>query len=105
MSSCKVMVCVTGQKNCERLIREGARVAREHDGSVSVIHVACENSDFLHHGIAPEAEALEHLFRCAQACGAEMSVLRSKNALETLTRFAHENAITCAVLGLSLIHI
>ena len=29
MSKRDVMVCVTGQKNCERLIREGAQIGRK----------------------------------------------------------------------------
>lgn len=99
MQESKVMVCVTGQKTCERLIREGERVAGERGGSVQVIHVATRDSAFLCRDIAQEAEALEYLFRCAQACGAEMCVLRSEDALQTLESFAKEHAITCVVLG------
>lgn len=100
MPSCKVMVCITGQKTCERLIHEGARIAAEQDGSVHVVHVATQDSAFLHSGAAQEAEALEYLFRCAQHYSAEIAVLRSDDALKTLTRFAHENHITHIVLGI-----
>lgn len=100
MPSCKVMVCITGQKTCEHLIHDGARVAAEHGGSVHVVHVATQDSAFLHSGVAQEAEALEYLFRCAQGCGAEICVLRSGDALKTLTRFARDNHITHIVLGL-----
>lgn len=100
MPECRVMVCVTGQKTCERLIREGERIAGEHGGSVHVVHVAMQDSAFLHSGVAQEAEALEYLFRCAQSCGAEISVLRSGDALKTLTRFARDNHITHVVLGM-----
>lgn len=101
MPECKVMVCVTGQKTCERLIREGARIADEQGGSVHVVHVAMQNSAFLASGVAQEAEALEYLFRCAQSCSAEISVLRSNDALKTLTKFAQSNGISHIVLGVA----
>lgn len=101
MPECKVMVCVTGQKTCERLIREGARLAGEQGGSVQVVHVAMQNSAFLASGVAQEAEALEYLFRCAQSCNAEICVLRSNDALKTLAQFAQNNGITHIVLGVA----
>lgn len=101
MPGCKIMVCVTGQKTCERLIREGARIADEQGGSVHVVHVAMQNSAFLSSGVAQDAEALEYLFRCAQSCSAEISVLRSNDALKTLTKFARNNGISHIVLGVA----
>ena len=101
MPGCKVMVCITGQKTCERLIREGERVAAELSGSSYVVHVATQDSAFLSNGVAQEAEALEYLFRCAQSCGAEISVLRSSDALKTLIKFAQKNSISHIVLGVA----
>ena len=47
MSKRDVMVCVTGQKNCERLIREGAQIASIREVGVHVVHVAHEGERFM----------------------------------------------------------
>ena len=36
----RVLVCVTGQKSCARLIHDGAEIAAEEGASLSVVHVA-----------------------------------------------------------------
>lgn len=96
----KIMVCVTGQKNCARLIHEGAQIATAQGGTLDVIHVATEHSAFLGSNTQQEADALQYLFHCAAEVGAQMCVLRSENALNTLVKYAKDNAITCAVLGI-----
>ena len=35
-----VLVCVTGQKTCERLIAEGGRLAEELGAELSVVHAS-----------------------------------------------------------------
>ena len=47
MSKRDVMVCVTGQKNCERLIREGAQIAAIREVGVHVVQVAHEGERFM----------------------------------------------------------
>lgn len=95
----RVMVCVTGQKTCERLIREGARIAAEIEGEVHVVHVATGGAPFM--GVSPEqeAEALEYLFRRAQEYGADMEVVRADSAVDALVRLAQEHDVDCVVLG------
>lgn len=100
VSDYHVLVCVTRQKTCERLIQAGADLARQHGGIVSVVHVAEKGADFL--GIAKEAEAIEYLYHAAKAVDAEMTVLRAKNALDTLVAFAQEQKVQAVVTGLSM---
>ena len=97
MAQLKILVCVTGQKHCERLIREGAELAEQLGGSMSVVHVAAQGNTFL--GNPKEGEALEYLFRTADAFGAEMTVLRASDALDTLVAFAREREADCVVVG------
>ena len=96
-SQFKVLVCVTGQKTCERLIQEGATVARQLEGKVSVVHVAVQGATIL--GYHSEPDALEYLFRAADEVGADMTVLRAADALDTLVAFAREQAADCVVIG------
>lgn len=93
----RVLVCVTQQKTCERLIKKGSRVRDELDGELFIIHVALNGWNFL--GNSKEGEALEYLFGISKSAGAELTVLRSDNIVKTITGFARENKITNIVVG------
>lgn len=92
-----IMVCVTVQKNCERLIKFGEEMASDLHGKLYVVHVAKTGTNFL--GNPDESEALEFLYQISNNAGADMAVLRSNNVTETIVSFANENNITHAVLG------
>jgi len=96
-SHIRVLVCVTGQKTCERLIQEGAAIAGQFEGKVSVVHVAPKGAAILgnHH----EGEALEYLFRAADEVDADMTVLRAGDVMDTLVHFACEQQVDCIVVG------
>lgn len=101
MAGLRVLVCVTGQKTCERLIQEGAEIARELDGTVSVVHVAGQRTVL---GSAQEGEALEYLFRTADEHGADMAVLRADGALDAmdvLVQYALAQEADCIVVGMA----
>ena len=95
----KVMVCVTRQKTCERLIRVGERIARENNYELSVVHVVKIGVNFL--GNPDEGEALDYLFSVSKKAGADMTVLRSENVLNSLVEYAENNGISEIVLGQS----
>ncbi|SRR5690554_4127580 len=95
----KVMVCVTRQKTCERLIKIGKKVATELQADLSVVHVAKNGVNFL--GNPDEGEALDYLFSVSKESDAEMTVLRSDNEVSTLVEFARKNNITEIVVGQS----
>ncbi len=92
-----VMVCVTQQKTCERLIKRGAELRDAHEGQLFVIHVAQEGWNFL--GKSKEGDALEYLFEKSKAYGANLTVLRSNDVLNTLKDQVEKNNIDIIVMG------
>ncbi|HHU49551.1 MAG: universal stress protein UspA [Caldicoprobacterales bacterium] len=97
MSVPRVMVCVTRQKTCERLIKIGQKLVDGQKGTLNVVHVTKTGVNVF--GNPDEGEALEYLFQVSKQAGAEMTVLRSDNILNTLLDFAKKNKITEIVMG------
>lgn len=95
-----VMVCVTGQRTCERLIREGAQIAGIKGVGVHVVHVAHEGERFMS-SAEKEAEALEYLLRRSNDVGADMTVLHARDPKAALCDYAVRNGIGCVVLGVA----
>lgn len=94
-----VMVCVTQQKNCERLIMAGyERITKDKD-NLFVINVVNEKDNFLH--TSTDGEALEYLFGVSSTVGASLTVIRAKDVIAAMGEFAKENKITHIVLGAS----
>ncbi len=92
-----IMVCVTQQKTCDRLIYEGAELLKDEEGELFVIHVAQEGFNFLGH--SKEGEALEYLFDKAKKYGANLTVIRSMDILQTFCDLVDKNNITHIILG------
>ena len=93
------MVCVTQQKTCDRLIRYGHEVLNGQDGELFIIHVAPKDFKIL--GSSEEGEALDYLYGKAIEYGANLTVVRSNNILETLVELVEKNQITQVILGKS----
>jgi Osmosensitive K+ channel histidine kinase len=91
----KTMVCVTVQKTCERLIREGASIAG--GAGLNVVHVVRSGAALL--GARDDNAALGYLYCIAREYGAEMDMLRSDDVIETIVDFARRNGVECVVLG------
>lgn len=92
-----ILVCVTQQKTCERLIKKAAELRDEHKGNLSVIHVIKDNWNILDN--AKEGEALEYLFGISKSAGANLSVLKSDEIVKTIAEYARVNKIDCIILG------
>lgn len=92
-----IMVCVTQQKTCERLILKGNELIESNDDRLYVIHVVNEKEKFLES--SSDGEALEYLFKVSKESGADLTVLRSKNILKTMIDFARTNSVTHIVMG------
>jgi K+-sensing histidine kinase KdpD len=94
----RVMVCVTRQKTCERLIKVGQKLINgTAGGKLTVVHVTKVGVNVL--GNPDEGEALDYLFQVSKQAGADMTVLRSENILNTLLDYARKNDITEIVVG------
>lgn len=94
-----ILVCVTQQKTCERLIKKAADLRKEDNGELFVIHVAKNEWNFLDN--VKEGEALEYLFGISKSVGAKLSVLKSDDIVDTIVDFVEENDIHCIVIGAS----
>lgn len=97
MKNKNVMVCVTQQKTCERLIFRGHQLIESEDDKLYVINVVNENEKFLQN--VNDGEALEYLFGVSKKAGADLTVLRSKNVLKAMFDFAKKNNVTHIVMG------
>lgn len=92
-----VLVCVTQQKTCEKLIWQGAKLSKERTCNLYVLHVVNENDKFLYN--FSDGDALEYLFKITKSVGADLTVKRSKDVIKTIVDFAEEMNITHIVLG------
>lgn len=92
-----ILVCVTQQKTCERLIRKAAVIGNETNANLFVIHVAKNEWNFLDN--IKEGEALEYLFDISKSVGANLSVLKSDEIAGTIADFAKNNNIDCIIMG------
>lgn len=97
MKAKNILVCITQQRTCERLIRNAAELRKEYRGNLFVIHVVKNNLNFLDN--AKEGEALEYLFDISKSAGANLSVLKSDEIASTIAGFAEENKIDCIIMG------
>ena len=94
-----VMVCVTQQKTCERLIMTGHNELENEEDNLFVIHVVNEKDKFLNN--SSDGEALEYLFGVSKKVGADLTVIRSKDVIKAISNFAVKNNITHIVMGAS----
>lgn len=95
-----ILVCVTQQKTCEKLIRQGAKLSSEEsENNLYVIHVVNEN-DKLFYNLS-DGDAIEYLFGITKELGANLTVKRSKDVIKTIVEYAYENEITHVILGSS----
>ena len=97
MKKTNVMVCVTQQRTCDRLIKYGVDFLGDKKGELFIIHVA--HYDYKLLGGAADSDALEYLYQKAMDYGASLTVVRSNDVLETLVDLVRKNKITHVILG------
>jgi K+-sensing histidine kinase KdpD len=95
-----VMVCVTQQKTCERLIRSGAEIRDIQGGRLLVVHVTPTPLTIL--GNYSQPEALDYLYEISKSMNAEMTVMLSAETVKTLVEFCRKNHVATVVMGESL---
>lgn len=93
-----IMVCVTKQRTCQRLIDYG-KTLMGSDDTIHIIHIAGSDYNFL--GDSEENKALEFLYEKSREVGADLTVLKSDDTILTLCSLAKENEITKMVVGAS----
>lgn len=92
-----VLVCVTGQLSCERLIIAGAQIAEATKGQLYVLHVSRMGRSML--GYANEPEALEYLLGVSIRHGADMLVVKSDDVQGTIEEKVRQLNIGTLVSG------
>lgn len=94
-----IMVCVTGQRSCERLILHGAKRSTENGEKrpLFIVHCVLYGQRFMNS--KNEADAIEYLFTGAQLAGAELMIIRSDNIEQSIADFAHEHNVGVIILG------
>lgn len=90
-----VLVCVTGQYDCDRLIRAGAEYAREKDRE---LHVLCIHTPM--NDVSLLSDEIEYLYRTAKELGADMTVAFNRNAPRCAADFAERINARCLVTGI-----
>lgn len=95
MTGKRVMVCVTDQKVCEKLIYNALELLETNPGELYVIHVSKESV------IQNEesGEALEYLFGVCNKYNASLTVVKSDNVLDSLVDAALRNKIDTIIMG------
>jgi K+-sensing histidine kinase KdpD len=96
----KVMVCVTQQKSCEKLIQRGYEIIKGKNDELFVVHVV--KNDWRYFSQMEESDALEYLFDVSKKFNADLSIYRSKRIEETLAKFVTDNDISDIIMGESL---
>lgn len=99
MNATHVLVCVTGQRTCERLIRAGAELTGGAEGALSVLHVARTGQRFLDGD--DEAAALDYLFQASTGYGANMTLTHSGDVHGAIADFARKYGAEIVILGMT----
>ena len=92
-----VLVCVTVQKECERLILAGKRLADNGKIGLQVLHVMQPDAAPL--GNPDAQEALNALYALSRKAGAEMTLLYNADVRAAIVDFAHQVNAVCVVVG------
>lgn len=93
-----LMVCVTNQRSCERLIRRGYELRTEQQ-RFYVVH--CVQTGRVFMNSSSDSTAIEFLFSYASLVDAELAILREDDVVEGLVNFAKAHNVTSIVLGAS----
>ena len=94
----EIMVCVTGQRSCDRLINRGM-ARREPNQKMHVVHCVQTGHRFMNR--LNEPDAIDYLFTAAQLENANLLMLRTDNVDDALVEFAKEHDVGIIVMGAS----
>ena len=97
MSENKILVCVTDQPQCARLIRRGRELAQ--DGQLLVLHVRTRQKTLM--GSTDITAVLNQLYADAREADAEMEIISSPEVEKTITSYARTQQVSGIVIGTS----
>lgn len=91
-----ILVCVTGQRDCDRLIRAGRKIADERSIPLQVLCVQPASS-----GFETNCEELEYLRQTARDAKAEMTVYFNDDAALMAVGFVKQIGASHIVTGMA----
>ncbi|NLV48300.1 MAG: hypothetical protein GXY22_06560 [Clostridiaceae bacterium] len=89
-----VLVCVTDQETCSRLIRTGSHLATLLKTSLKVISVRQRGSEEWF-----ASDEMEYLYQVAKQLEAEMIILFHNSASEAIAHYIENNPIQAVIVG------
>lgn len=94
-----IMVCVTSQRSCDRLIARGIERAGtgQAPAFLHVVHCVETGRNFMN--TPYEADAIEYLFTAAQLAGADLSLVRADDVDDALVEYAEQHGVQLIILG------
>ena len=90
-----VLACVTGQYDCDRIIKTAKLIADDCDCQLRVLSVLKPMTDYS--GVSGQ---IEYLYLVSKKAGADMTILFDKNPAESTANFASENNVQRIVTGM-----
>lgn len=90
-----VLVCVTNQYDCDRLIRAGYEIAtqKDHDLRVLCVHKPIDNVSLL-------SDEIEYLYQTSKQLGADMTIAFNNNPPKATVDFARKICAKEIVTGM-----
>ena len=99
MAQNRILVCVTEQPQCARLIRKGRTMADEQGAALLVLHVRTRQKTLM--GNTDISAALNQLYAEAREADAEMEIISSTEVEKTIADYARAQQVTEIIIGAS----
>ena len=93
-----ILVLVTLQRACSRLIRRGADMALGQHCPLHVLHVVVSD-DTTRPEATMDAQTLDYLYALCGEAGAQMTVLAAEVPLTAMAEFASQQCVRQIVMG------
>lgn len=93
-----ILVLVTLQRACARLIRHGADMALRQHSPLHVLHVVVRNQGE-QDDHTMDAQTLNYLYALSSEAGAQMTVLTADVALTAIAEYASQQSAKQVILG------
>ena len=95
----RILVCVTDQPECARLIRKGRELASAAPSALYVLHVRTRQKTLM--GSQDISSVLNQLYAAAREAEAEMEIISSPEVEKTIAEYARSRQISTVVIGAS----
>lgn len=92
-TAAKTVVCVTDQRQCDRIIRVGKKLADLSGGQLAVISVVDPNR-------RSDPDSMEYLFSVSRENGAEMVLLYSDDVARSIIKYIKSNKVSTMLTGI-----